>query len=138
MVETFALDLASPEKLLLSQNVEMVVLPAEEGDLGVLPGHTSVIAALRSGVLCIFTKGKVTERIFVDGGFLEITPERCTVLTESAFPLTDADPAVLRRDVTRHQEIWNTALDDDTRAAAAQALHLAERKLAAVENPAYA
>jgi F-type H+-transporting ATPase subunit epsilon len=81
-----ALEIVSPEKLLLSRNVEMVVIPASEGDMGVLPNHSPMIVLLRGGTISITEGGRVTDTLFVSGGFAEITPERCTVLADEAVP----------------------------------------------------
>jgi F-type H+-transporting ATPase subunit epsilon len=86
-VATFQLELVSPERLLLSRAVEMAVLPAAEGDMGVLPGHAPMIVALRGGVIAVTENGQVTDRLFVAGGFAEVTPERCTVLADEATPV---------------------------------------------------
>jgi F-type H+-transporting ATPase subunit epsilon len=82
-----ALEIVSPEKLLLSRPVDMAVIPAAEGELGVLPGHAPMIVMLRGGTIALYEGGKVTERLFVAGGFAEITPERCTVLANEAVPV---------------------------------------------------
>jgi F-type H+-transporting ATPase subunit epsilon len=79
------LDIVSPEKLLLSRPVEMVVLPAYEGEIGVLPGHAPMIVMLRGGTIALYENGQVTERLFVSGGFAEIAPERVTVLASEAI-----------------------------------------------------
>ena len=82
-----ALEVVSPEKLLLSRDVDMVVIPAAEGDMGVLPNHAPMIVLLRGGTIAITEGGRVTDRLFVSGGFAEITPERCTVLADEAIPV---------------------------------------------------
>jgi F-type H+-transporting ATPase subunit epsilon len=84
---TFQLELVSPEKLLLSRQVEMAVIPAAEGDMGVLPGHAPMIVTLRGGIIAVSDNGQVTDRLFVAGGFAEVTPERCTVLADEATPV---------------------------------------------------
>jgi F-type H+-transporting ATPase subunit epsilon len=96
---TFQLELVSPEKLLLSRAVEMAVLPAAEGEMGVLPGHAPMIVALRGGVISVTANGQVTDQLFVGGGFAEVTPERCTILADEATPVaqlsrTDAEGRV--------------------------------------------
>jgi F-type H+-transporting ATPase subunit epsilon len=80
------LEIVSPEKLLLARAVDMVVIPASEGDLGVLPNHSPMIVLLRGGTIAIHEGGRVTDRLYVSGGFAEITPERCTVLADEAVP----------------------------------------------------
>jgi F-type H+-transporting ATPase subunit epsilon len=84
-----ALEIVSPEKLLLSRPVEMVVIPASEGDMGVLEGHTPMIVMLRGGTISLYEDEQVTDRLFVAGGFAEVTPERCTVLANEAVPVAE-------------------------------------------------
>ena len=83
------LEIVSPEKLLLSRPVDMVVIPAAEGELGVLPGHAPMIVLLRGGTIRIYEGTTVTDRLFVAGGFAEITPERCTVLANEVIPVAE-------------------------------------------------
>ncbi len=83
-----ALEIVSPEKLVLSRPVDMVVIPAEEGDMGVLGGHAPMIVALRGGAIALYTGDEIGDRLFVSGGFAEITPERCTVLANDAVPVS--------------------------------------------------
>jgi F-type H+-transporting ATPase subunit epsilon len=84
---TFQLELVSPARLLLSRAVEMAVLPSAEGEMGVLPGHSPMIVNLRGGVIRVRENGQDTERLFVAGGFAEVTPTRCTVLADEATPV---------------------------------------------------
>lgn len=82
-------ELVSPAKLLVSQPVDMVVVPGTEGDFGALAGHTPMITAIRPGIVEIHSGSKVTSRTFVAGGFAEVVPERVTVLAEEAIPVGD-------------------------------------------------
>ena len=86
---SFQLELVSPEKLLLSRAVEMAVIPAAEGEIGVLAGHAPMIVALRGGVISVREGGQVTEQLFVAGGFAEVAPDRVTILAEEATPLAN-------------------------------------------------
>ena len=90
---TFQLELVSPEKLLLSRAVEMAVLPAAEGEMGVLAGHAPMIVTLRGGVIAVTEGGQITERLYVAGGFAEVTPDRCTVLADEATPVAQLSKA---------------------------------------------
>ena len=83
------LEIVSPEKLLLSRPVELVVIPASEGEMGVLPGHAPMIVLLRGGTIRIYEGARVTDSLYVAGGFAEITPERCTVLADEAVPVAE-------------------------------------------------
>jgi F-type H+-transporting ATPase subunit epsilon len=105
-----ALEIVSPEKLLLSQQVGMVVVPAAEGDLGVLPGHSPMIVMLRGGVISIYEDGKnVSARLFVAGGFAEITAERCTVLADEAVPVAELSRATADGRLAEAEAAWQAA-----------------------------
>jgi F-type H+-transporting ATPase subunit epsilon len=93
MADKVQFELVSPEKLLLSEPVAMVVVPGAEGNFGVLPGHALLISTVRPGVIDVYSdeQTRISERIFVSGGFAEVTPERCTVLADEALPLSSLD-----------------------------------------------
>ena len=97
MAGTFQLELVSPERLLLSRQVEMAVIPAAEGEMGVLPGHSPMIVALRGGVISVRENGAESERLFVAGGFAEVSPDRCTVLADEATPVANLSRAEAER-----------------------------------------
>ena len=78
-----ALEIISPEKLLLARDVDMVVIPGTEGDLGVLPGHSKLITSLRGGLVDVYEQNAITDRFFVSGGFAEITETHCAVLADA-------------------------------------------------------
>jgi F-type H+-transporting ATPase subunit epsilon len=82
-----ALEIVSPERLLLSRSVDMVVIPAADGDMGVLEGHTPMIVTLQGGTIQIYDGDNLAEQLFVVGGFAEVTPDRCTVLAGEALPV---------------------------------------------------
>jgi len=83
------LEIVSPDRLLLSQPVDMAVIPAAEGDMGVLPGHAPMIVLLQGGTITLHEGGRPTSRLYVSGGFAEITAERCTVLADEAIPVSE-------------------------------------------------
>lgn len=87
------IEIVSPDRLLLSQPVDMAVIPAAEGDMGVLPGHAPMIVLLRGGTIVLHEGGKPTARLFVSGGFAEVTSERCTILADEAIPVADVSRA---------------------------------------------
>ena len=93
-------ELVTPERLLISTMVDMVVVPGTEGNFGVLPGHAPLISTIRPGTIEIY-QGRtiVIERIFVVGGIAEVTPERCTVLADEAMPPDSLDRAVLQAEL---------------------------------------
>src|SRR5208283_2531513 len=85
MPDRLEFELVTPERLLLSQPVEMVVVPGSEGNFGVLPGHAPLISTIRPGTIEIYEGQAVIQRIFVVSGIAEVTPERCTVLADQAM-----------------------------------------------------
>jgi F-type H+-transporting ATPase subunit epsilon len=87
------LEIVSPERLLLSRPVDMVVIPASEGDMGVLEGHAPMIVMLRGGVIALYDGEQATDQMYVAGGFAEVTPERCTVLANEVMLVADLDRA---------------------------------------------
>ena len=93
MADKVQFELVSPEKLLLSEAVDMVVVPGTEGNFGVLAGHSLLISTVRPGVIDVYEGNEISERIFVSGGFAEVTAERCTVLADEAVPLSSLDAA---------------------------------------------
>lgn len=119
-------ELVSPEKLLLSERVDMVVVPGEEGDFGVLAQHSPLISAVRPGVINVYNGGKVTDRIFVAGGFAEVTPARCTVLAELALPVEDIDRAAAEQQLKDAKDDLIDAKDDHERRAAEKQIATAE------------
>ena len=126
MADTVEFELVSPERLLLSIPVEMVVVPGSEGDFGVLPGHAPMISTVRPGVISVWQDGAVDRRVFVAGGVAEVQPERCTVLAEDAVPLEDADEAEADRRVADAREALERADDEGTAAEARKRLAAAE------------
>ena len=137
MADQIQFELVSPERLLVSQAVEMVVVPGAEGDIGVLPGHAPLISNVRPGIIAVFEGNKVAQRIFVAGGFAEVTPERCTVLAEAATMLEDIDRATVEVEMRNAREDLADAKDDATRDRLEQAIAVGEAKIAVLDNPVY-
>ena len=92
-------ELVTPERLIVSRDVEMVVVPGTEGNFGVLPGHAPFISTIRPGTIDIYQGRTIAERIFVVGGIAEVTPQRCTVLADEAMPPDSLDRAALEAEI---------------------------------------
>jgi F-type H+-transporting ATPase subunit epsilon len=114
MADTFQLELVSPERLLLSRQVEMAVIPSAEGEMGVLPGHAPMVVALRGGVISVRENGAESERLFVAGGFAEVLPDRCTVLADEATPVADVSRAEAERRLTAAEAALAEVTTTDT------------------------
>ncbi len=82
-----AFSLISPERVLLERPVSMAVLPGIEGDMGILPNHSPLITLLRPGTITLYDQEEITMKMFVEGGFAEVTPETCTVLVTAGIPV---------------------------------------------------
>ncbi len=125
-------ELASPEALLVSTEVDMVVVPGAEGDFGVLPGHAPFISTVRPGVIDIHQGDKVERRLFVSGGFAEVNERRCTVLSSEAYPLEELERGEVEARLTAAQEDLADADGDDERGAAEKDIAVCEAMLAAL------
>ena len=99
MADRVQFELVSPERLLLSEMVEMVVIPGAEGNFGVLPGHAPLISTIRPGMIEIYEGRTVVRRLFVVGGIAEVTPERCTVLADAAMPPEHLDRGAIEAEL---------------------------------------
>ena len=88
MADTLNFSLVSPERELFSGQVDQVDLPGTEGNLGILPNHAPLMAAIRTGAITVYAEGQ-ERQFFVQGGFADVTPAGLTVLAERALPLDE-------------------------------------------------
>ena len=122
MAEAFQFELVSPERLLVSEEVESVVIPGAEGEMTVMANHAPVMTTVKPGVVTVKTAAGATERYVVFGGFADILPEGCTLLAESAVAVKDIDRADLARRIQDAREDISDAKNDETRTKAEQFL----------------
>lgn len=115
MAEMVTMDLVSPEKLLLSDTYEMVVVPGAEGDFAVMAGHTPITSSLRPGVIAIYEGDNEKDRIFVNGGFVQVADDKITVLAEEAIHVADLNRSDLEQRVRDAGEDVEDAKDDEIR-----------------------
>lgn len=119
MVGRFKFELVSPERVLLSEDAEQVVVPGRDGDFGVLVGHAPVISTLRPGVIDItLPSGK--RRVFVAGGFAEVDPARLTILAQRAIDVEAAGGDAIAGELTAAEADLAAAKDDESRMRAAE------------------
>ncbi len=124
-------ELVSPERLLISQPVDMVVVPGGEGDFGVLVRHAPMVSTVRPGVISMHSGDRVSDRIFVAGGFAEVTPARCTVLADQALPVAEIDRGAAEQQLKDAREDLSDADSEEQRVAAARQIAIAEAMLQA-------
>ena len=118
MAEPFQFDLVSPERLLMSERVDQVVVTGTEGQFTVLSGHAPVMTTIRPSVLQVSNGGK-EERIFVLGGFADVNADGLTILAEQATPMADVKAETLAREIKAAEEVVGDAKDETARADAA-------------------
>lgn len=115
MPEAFKFELVSPESLLVSGNVEQVVVPGAEGEMTVLAYHAPLLTTLRPGLLDIGYPGGEHKRFFVRGGFAEVSPAGLIVLAETAIDLVELDSAQLSQAIKDSEEDVADAADNSAR-----------------------
>ena len=126
MADKTTFELVAPERILMAQPVDMVVMPGGDGDFGALRGHAPLISTLRPGRIDVYeTRPTVSARIFVSGGFAEISQDRITVLAEGAVALEDLDAAEIDQRIADLSEDVADAKDEAEKAAATAALDIA-------------
>lgn len=136
MADKVEFELVSPEKLLKSLPVDMVVVPGTEGDFGVLAGHSPMISTVRPGVIDVYEGERIVDRVFVAGGFAEVTGTRCTVLAEEAVALADLDRAKIEAAIKDLSEDADDSKSDAERAAVEAKLAVERAKLDALGTSA--
>jgi F-type H+-transporting ATPase subunit epsilon len=131
MASTIRLELVTPERLLLSEEIEEVVAPGYEGEFGVLPGHTQLLAILNVGILW-YRKGSAIHKIALGGGFAEVTHDRVVVLADTAERADEIDLERAQRARDRAEaRLKELSLDDETYAKAYAKLQRALVRMAA-------
>ncbi len=113
----FHFELVSPEKLLFSGDVEQVVAPGADGQFTVLKDHAPVMTTLKAGVVWIDAGGAV-EKLFVRGGFADVSAKGFTILAEQAIAVADVDVAKLDADIRDAREDATDAKTEDARVLA--------------------
>ena len=131
MADKLSFALVSPERELFNGEVDHVVVPGSEGEFGVSPNHAPVMSVIKPGALKVFNEG-AERRIFVNGGFADVTPEGLSVLAEEAFDLADIDPVQLEQDLKNAGEDLRDANTEAKRDAAQRALARLEKIKAAM------
>lgn len=88
-MEKIELALVSPEKVILEDRADLVVIPGIDGDIGAMSKHSPIITTLRPGVVHVYNSGKTFFRMFIEGGIAEITPNRCTIMITNGMFLDE-------------------------------------------------
>ena len=109
MADTTNLEIVTPSMVLVSEPVDMVVLPGSDGNIGALPRHSQVMSSLDRGIVDIFNDNKIVSRIMIDGGIAEINETSVTILAERAEKLDKSNKQVLEEKLTGFKAQENDA-----------------------------
>jgi len=131
-MSTIYVDVVSAEKSIFSGEAKFVALPGESGELGILHGHTPLITRIRPGSVRIEKADGDEEFVFVAGGYLEVQPDRVTVLAETAIRGHDLDEAKATEAKKRAEEAMQNRGTDFDLALAQSEFAMAAAQLAAI------
>ena len=119
----FKFDLVSPERLLISEEVDAVIIPGAEGEMTVMANHAPVMTTIKPGVVTVKPSGGTDQQRFVVfGGFADILPGGCTLLAEEAVEVKDIDREDLARRIQDAREDVSDAKDEADKAKAQEFL----------------
>lgn len=131
----FHFELVSPERLLMDAEASAVLVPGAEGDFMVLPKHAPMMSTVRPGVVTIYEKArKEPERIFIRGGFAEVTPGSLVILAEEAIPVQELSKANIKQRITNAQEDLEDAKTDEAKRKAQEEITRLSELLDAVKS----
>ena len=127
---TISFDLVSPENLVFSEEVGMIIVPGKDGDFGVLPGHSKLMSSLRPGRIMIYSEDKnLLKSFFVSGGFAEVNPEKCIILAESVDDMSVLDKSKIQNTIQDLEKLDDSKSKDQ--------LLIANAKLDAINSIFY-
>jgi F-type H+-transporting ATPase subunit epsilon len=131
MADQLKVRLVTPERILVDQGAESVEVPAKNGYIDVLYGHAPLIAEIGAGEVRLHGGQGGDQRYSVARGFVEVLPDRVTILAESAQKPEEIDAGAVREELQQGQQLWNEAGEDPEKYAHAnEAIQEAEAKLA--------
>ncbi|MEM7768381.1 MAG: F0F1 ATP synthase subunit epsilon [Pseudomonadota bacterium] len=113
MADTLHFSLVSPARELFSGEVDHVIAPGTEGEFGVLPDHAPFMTTLKNGLVRVLGAEGGDKRIFVRGGFADVTPAGLTILAEEAVDCADVDVAALDGEIQTAKERMLAHAKDD-------------------------
>lgn len=131
---TFTFELVSPERVLFSGPVAEVVVPGDDGDMTILANHAPVMTTLRAGIVAVTEDKAAPRRLFVRGGFADVTSAGLTILAESATPVEEINAEKLAADIKNAEEDLRDAKSEDARKAAESRLQALRTMQAALRG----
>lgn len=134
MADTLTCELVTPERLAYSAAVEMVEVPGEMGDFGVLPGHAPFMSMIRPGVVTVHESADSIKRFFVPAGYAEVNPEGCVVLAEHLRDMSEIDATTAATELDTAQQAVQAGGDEVAQKRAEKALIVAQALVEAVNH----
>lgn len=131
---TFTFELVSPERVLFSGPVEQVLVPGEDGDMTIMANHAPVMTTLRPGIVSVGEDKGSTKRLFVRGGFADVTAKGLTILAEYAVSTDEISADKVTADIRNAEEDLRDAKTDDTRRKAERHLEALRQMLSAARG----
>ncbi|MGI9461700.1 MAG: ATP synthase F1 subunit epsilon [Alphaproteobacteria bacterium] len=135
--EQLQIDIIAPTGALFQGDGDMVIIPGDDGDLGILAGHIATIAALRAGVLWIYHGGKLTKKFFISGGFADIGDKKVAVLANSADNVDDLQSKDIEKHISQLSEELKHNKDESQQTIIEQKLQVARAALASLSEKMY-
>ena len=130
MESTISFDLVSPEQLVFNDKAGMIIVPATEGDIDVLPGHSKFLSSLRPGRVMVYGEDKqLLQSFFVSGGFVEVNPEKCILLEEEVEEMSALDKVTIEQQI---RDLENETIDESK-----QQYIIAKSKIEALNSSHY-
>jgi F-type H+-transporting ATPase subunit epsilon len=117
---SFHFELVSPERLLFAGEVEAVVVPGSEGQFTVMRDHAPFMSTMKPGIVEIAENGTKKLRLFVRGGFADVSPKGLTILAEQAIPVEELNLAHIEAEIRHAEEDLADAKTDEARRAASE------------------
>ena len=107
MEKTFFFELITPNKNLIADDFDMVVVPGKEGDFGVLPNHSNLISQIRPGILNTYKNNKVDKSFFLYSGFSEVSNNKLIILSETAFDINEFKLNIYKDNISKYEKLKN-------------------------------
>ena len=131
--KTLNFELVSPEAKLLSTEAWQVSVPGSEGQMGVRPGHTSIVSLAKTGVVKVWAEeGAEPQSIFIAGGFADITAGNLTILAEEAVNVSDLDATALEQEINNLNDELKLEENEQRKNRLADRMKIASEKLKAL------
>ena len=128
-LKTFLVTLVSPEKIVVSDQFSMVVVPATRGDMGILAHHMPLISTLGTGLVKFYQQQTVVQQFYIQGGFVDVTDLGCFVMADDCVALENLDLETLRLKIDEKNQALEASRTDQERAALKRDLQFANLQL---------